>query len=103
MAARDNKIPKNIQSRAGAGRPKGSPNKTTALLKDAILEAARMAGNPLDKDDPEGLVMYLQYQAKENPAPFLSLLGKVLPMTIGGDKDNPLEFVGTIRLCGPDD
>ena len=30
--------------RAGMGRPKGSLNKTTALLKDAILQAAEEAG-----------------------------------------------------------
>ena len=102
MAAHDNKISQNIPP-PGPGRPKGSPNKTTALLKDAILEAARMAGNPLDNDDPEGLKLYLKARAIDTPGPFLALMGKVLPMTVGGDKDNPLEFVGTIRLCGPDD
>lgn len=29
---------------AGRGRPKGSPNKTTAVLKDAILLAAESVG-----------------------------------------------------------
>lgn len=64
---------------AGKGRPKGSPNKTTALLKDAILTAAQEAGGK------DGLVGYLRIQAHENPAPFMSLLGKVLPMQIQGD------------------
>lgn len=66
------------------GRPKGVPNKTTALLKDAILQAAEKAG------DREGLVGYLTVQAKANPGPFMALLGKVLPMQIAGDKDAPL-------------
>lgn len=57
----------------GPGRPKGIPNKTTALLKDAILQAAELAGGS------DGLVGYLRAQATENPGPFLSLLGKVLP------------------------
>ena len=57
------------------GRQKGTRNKTTQALKDAILEAARLAG------DEEGLVGYLQKQATDNPAPFMSLLGKVLPLT----------------------
>ncbi len=58
------------------GRRKGTPNKTTALLKDAVLQAAEEAG------DEEGMVGYLVKQAKENPAPFLTLLGKVLPMQV---------------------
>lgn len=64
------------------GRTKGTPNKTTALLKDAILQAAENAGN---KVGAEGLVSYLETQASENPGPFLALLGKVLPMQIAGD------------------
>ena len=66
---------------AGKGRPKGSPNKTTALLKDAILKAAEQAGNKVGE---EGLVSYLEHQATENPGPFMSLLGKVLPMQVSG-------------------
>jgi hypothetical protein len=50
----------------GPGRPKGVPNKTTALLKDAILKAAQQAGG----GDEDGLVNYLTVQANENPGPF---------------------------------
>lgn len=67
---------------AGKGRPKGSKNKTTTLLKDAILKAAEAAG------DKEGMVGYLTTQAKENPQSFLPLLGKVLPMQVDGDVDH---------------
>lgn len=62
----------------GPGRPKGVPNKTTTLLKDAILQAATAAGGP------GGLVGYLTLQAQENPGPFMSLLGKVLPTQVEG-------------------
>jgi hypothetical protein len=62
----------------GKGRKKGVPNKTTALLKDAILKAAETAGGH------EGLVGYLEKQARENPGPFLALLGKVLPLQFAG-------------------
>ena len=69
------------------GRPKGSPNKTTALLKDAILKAAESAGGS------QGMVGYLQVQAMENPGPFMALLGKVLPMQVTGSNDGPLQVV----------
>ena len=67
------------------GRSKGTPNKTTALLKDAILQAAADAHE-------EGMVGYLTHQAKENPTAFMSLLGKVLPMTMAGDPDAPMKL-----------
>ncbi len=69
----------------GPGRPKGVPNKTTTQLKEALIEAASAAGGEA------GLVGYLTRQAEENPGPFLSLLGKVLPLQIGGDGDNPVK------------
>jgi hypothetical protein len=58
---------------------KRGPSKATALLKDAILQAAEGAGGP------GGMVGYLQTQATENPGPFMALLGKVLPMQVTGE------------------
>jgi hypothetical protein len=68
------------------GRQKGTPNKTTALLKDAILEAATLAGGEA------GLVGYLYVQANANPQSFLPLLGKVLPMQLTGADGGAVEF-----------
>lgn len=73
------------------GRQAGTPNKTTALLKDAILKAAEQAGGD------NGLVGYLQEQAKASPAAFMSLLGKVLPMQVVGDEDNPVQHLVKIE------
>lgn len=73
--------PKVGLDRSKTGRAKGTPNKTTKLLKDAILKAAEQAGNKVGDD---GLVSYLALQAEENPGPFMSLLGKVLPMQVEG-------------------
>ncbi len=66
------------------GRKKGTRNKTTVALKEAILKAADLAGG----DD--GLIGYLKSQATENPGPFMGLLGKVLPMLVAGDIDHPV-------------
>ena len=90
MAA-DTKVVKNRKPpRAGMGRPKGSLNKTTGLLKDAVLEAAAMAGNPLDENDPDGLKLYLKARAIDTPGPYLTLMGKVLPLTVAGDPNAPI-------------
>jgi len=48
----------------GPGRPKGSQNKVTSVLKDAILIAGENAGSKFGND---GLVSYLQEQAIQNP------------------------------------
>ena len=76
----------------GKGRPKGSPNKITADVKRAILEAAEAAGGN------GGMVGYLTLQASDNPAAFMTLLGKVLPLTLSGDPDNPLTTITRIEL-----
>ncbi len=83
------------------GRKKGTPNKTTALLKDAILRAAELAGKDFERVEAEaagkrptgknGLEHYLRQQAKDNPGPFLALLGKVLPMQVTGPDDGPVK------------
>lgn len=73
------------------GRQAGTPNKTTALLKDAILKAAEQAGGE------EGLVGYLKQQATATPAAFMALLGKVLPMQVVGDDENPFRHIVKIE------
>ena len=75
--------------RSKTGRAKGTPNKTTALLKDAVLRAAEQAGG----GGKDGLVKYLQAQASANPGPFLALLGKVLPLQLTGNGDGPLQIL----------
>jgi len=84
--------PKRKPPAAGMGRPKGTPNKTTTALKEAILIAARRAGGAADDND-EGLVSYLAVLARTQPVAFSGLLGKVLPMTVAGDAANPVQAV----------
>jgi hypothetical protein len=82
--------------RSKTGRAKGTPNKTTALLKDAILMAAERAGGP------GGLVAYLQRQADENPGPFMALLGKVLPTQLAADDGGSGVVVQILRFADRD-
>lgn len=67
------------------GRKPGSLNKTTRELKEMILQAL----------DESGGVEYLKQTAIDNPASFCTLLGKVLPLQVTGDKDNPVSFTVT--------
>lgn len=69
------------------GRQKGTPNKVTKALKDMILGALDDAGGQA----------YLAKQARENPNAFLALAGKVLPLQIAGDKNNPLHTITEVR------
>lgn len=68
--------------KSGPGRPKGSTNKATKELKEMILAAL----------DQSGGVEYLVERANDprTASAFLTLIGKVLPMTIAGDPNNPV-------------
>ena len=82
QTAAEKKLPPN----AGKGRKAGTPNKTTAALKDAILKAAELSGS--DGKGKNGLVGYLRRVADEDVKAFSGLLGKVLPMTVQGPGAN---------------
>lgn len=70
--------PKRIPPNAGIGRPKGTPNKTTQALKDAIMNAFEQVGG----ED------YLVKVANDDPKTFMALLGKVLPFQIKAEVDH---------------
>lgn len=91
---------KNGGKRPGAGRKRGTLNKTTALLKDAILKAAEQAGG---KGRDGGLVGYLKIQAVESPGPFMALLGKVLPMQIANDGSEAFKVAMEVSFVNPGD
>lgn len=67
---------------AGKGRPKGSKNKISSDVKAMVLEALSTAGG----------AGYLVAQSEKNPVAFMALVGKVLPMTVQGDPENPLHY-----------
>ncbi|MCA8275239.1 hypothetical protein LGN17_22390 [Burkholderia sp. AU30280] len=69
----------------GPGRKKGVPNKMTVEVKEMIRQALEEAGG----------VKYLVERAK-NPrtaSAFLSLIGKVLPLTIKGEPNAPVQLI----------
>lgn len=78
---------------AGKGRPKGSLNKVNASLREMILGALNDAGGK----------KWLARQAQENPAAFMALLAKLLPLELKQDLAQPEPL--TIRVIGglPDD
>ena len=68
------------KGRKTGGRAKGTPNRITGAVRDLILAALEGVGGQA----------YLERQAEENPAAFMTLLGKVLPLSVQGDPEAPL-------------
>ena len=66
--------------RKTGGRQPGSVNKINADLKEMILGALSDVGG---RD-------YLALRAKDTPAAFLTLVGKVLPMQLAGEGGGPV-------------
>lgn len=82
MAGRNPGTPKT------GGRQKGTPNKSTAAIKDMVLQALDKAGG----------VDYLVTQAKDTPAAFMTLLGKVLPLQITGADGGAVQVQNETKL-----
>lgn len=61
-----------------SGKP-AQPNHRNRHLRDAIIEAARRAGEDIDPNSSDGVTAYLHSLAKKEPKSFTSLLGRVLP------------------------
>lgn len=74
------------------GRQKGVPNRINRDLKEMILGALDQAGG----------VKYLVAQAHDKPQAFLALVGRVLPMTVASDPENPLLTGITVTLVQPE-
>jgi hypothetical protein len=70
-------------STSGQGRPKGTPNRLTADVRAMILAALDKAGG----------IDYLVAQSERNPAAFMTLVGKVLPLQMTGANDGPVMIV----------
>ncbi len=65
---------------SGQGRPAGIPNKITRDVKEMILGALSELGG----------ARWLYEQGRENPAAFMTLVGKVLPLQVSGEGGGPV-------------
>lgn len=75
------------------GRTKGTPNKVTAMVKDAIITAAEKHG--FDGKGKDNMVGYMMKLAAEQPTAFATLLGKVIPTQVEGTGEG-----GAINVTG---
>jgi hypothetical protein len=91
--------PKVGLDRSKTGRSKGTPNKTTALLKEAIIRAAETVGE--DMQGKGKLTGYCRFLAKTEPKAFAQLLGKVLPMQVTGEDGGALKAEVQITIVDP--
>lgn len=74
----------------GPGRPKGSPNKTTAAAKAVIEHAANELGGA------ERLVEWAKEDPKNEHAFWATIYPKLMPLQVGGDPENPLVINVTV-------
>lgn len=79
--------------RAGAGRKPGVPNKITGDIKTMVVGALAGVGG----------TEYLMRQAEENPAAFMSLVGRVLPLQVTGDGGGAIRIEVVTGVPRPDD
>jgi hypothetical protein len=78
--ARSTSFQKGMPKPPNSGRAKGKRNRTTVMLKEAILTAAELCGQ--DGKGKDGMVGYLKMLAVKERALFTRLLEKVLPMQL---------------------
>lgn len=71
---------------AGKGRPKGAANKTTRAAKEAIAAAAEGLGG-VDR-----LIVWAKEDPLNERAFWTTIYPKLIPVTLAGDEDNPLNM-----------
>lgn len=77
------------------GREKGTKNKTTVLLKEALIMAAECEG--LDRHGKDGLVGFLRMMSRREPAVFGRLLEKLLPYQLTGKDGTPMQIIHSTK------
>ena len=70
-------------NKLGKGRPKGSENKVTRVVKDAVQDAF----------DELGGAQYLLQVARDDPKTFCGLLGRVIPTQVNAELKGDVQVV----------
>lgn len=84
----------NAKAGSGPGRPKGSSNKITRDIKEALSRAFEKVGGE----------EYLVKVAMEDPRTFCALLGKLMPVQMTGEDGKAIQVsVVERRLVRPGD
>lgn len=76
------KVPEGAKKKPRGGSRKGRPNKATKAIKEMIEGALSAVGGQ----------KYLEQQAIENPAAFMTLIGKILPRDINANVSGTLKL-----------
>ena len=74
-------------SNKGRGRPKGSPNRTTASAKEAIAQAAQGLGGT------NRLISWAQEDPANERAFWATIYPKLLPLQVSGEDGGPIQAV----------
>lgn len=79
-------------ARNGAGRPPLSKNKVPMAAKEMIAAVAEGLGGG------ERMLQWVRDDPANERAFWTAIYPKLLPLTIGGDKNNPLEAIHRVEL-----
>lgn len=90
QGAPDERLFKKGRKKTG-GRKKGSTNRTTKLVKDAILRAGRLVGE--DGNGKRQLTGYMCRLARQEPKAFATLLGKIIPIQHEGGEGGAIRII----------
>ena len=82
-----NKIQDENLTNRGRGRPKGSPNRTTASAKEAIAQAAEGLGGA------DRLVAWAKEEPANERAFWATIYPKLLPLQVSGEDGGPIQAV----------
>lgn len=77
------------------GRPKGVPNKTTQVAKDAIAQAAQALGGA------DRLVDWAKEDPKNEAAFWTTIYPKLLPLQVTGSDGAAIDMHHTIKFVLP--
>lgn len=93
MANRSSTVVKNAAPpNAGKGRKKGVPNKTTVVMKEAIMQV--YADLQADTGKQHG---HFKSWAEKNPTEFYKIAAKLIPISIGGGDDGAPIAITLVR------